>query len=180
MTEKLKIVGAYKRYLESFKTINTESQLFENYKKMYNYAFNTVEGELSLLLALDCVEMTLKHIREKQLHFKYSGCEWEKSRNDRFFKFKNAVESADKRGDTEAFKVSFYRMFKCIKEEEAPNMQLYMWSKYRDTTCGFDLLTRGRAIVRELLKASSEEEIDEILSVPEHSELEGVETTVFN
>ena len=177
MATKQKIVEAYKRYLDSLKS--DESQVFENYKKMYDYCFNKVEGELSLLLCLDCVEMTLKAIRDRQIHFKSNGLLWDKSRIDRFFKFKDAVESADKRGDNEAFKVCFYRMFKCIKEEQAPNMQLYMWSKYRDTSCGFELLTRGRATVRELLKASTDEEIDEILSGSKHQEAEGVETLVF-
>ncbi len=175
MTTKLQIVEAYKRYLDSLK--NDESQVFENYKKMYDYCFNKVEGELSLLLCLDCVEMTLKAIRERQIRFKSNGLLWDKSRIDRFFKFKDAVESADKRGDDEAFKVCIYRMFKCIKEEQAPNMQLYMWSKYRDVSCGFELLTRSRATVRELLKASTDEEIDEILSGSKRQE--AVETLVF-
>lgn len=164
MRTNLEIIKAYGRYLENLKSEN--SPLFENYEKMYDYLRNKVEDkELSFLLSVDCIEKTLKEADKRNIRFKSTDVDWNKNRINRFFNFKKALDKASNRyeHDKDAFSVCFARMFKFIEEEPLPNMQLYMWSKYRESEDGLRLLTHNKTIVRELLACSSEQDIDKII-----------------
>lgn len=168
------IMKAYKRYVESLETIN--SPLFTDYKRVFEYLYE-VDGDLTYYLFLDCICRTLKAIEKKQMHFKTSHMDWNKERVNEFFSLLNYTTKAYQRQDNEAFTVCFYKLFKCISEEELPNLQLYMFSKYNETEYGGKYLSSSSGIVKELLKCETEEEIDDCLKEYEEKKEEKVTPT---
>lgn len=154
--EKIKILEAYRRYCDK---LNTNSPIFEDFKRTFTYLFYNVEENLSEILFTDCVVKTLKAVTQRQLSFKVSNSAWSKERVDTFYKSLDSTVRAYKRQDNEAFAICFYKLFKCIIDEELPNLQLYMFSKYKETEFGEKYLCNSSGIVKELLKCESEEAI---------------------
>lgn len=155
------IIQCYGRYLESLKCDN--ANVFSNYEKMYNYIINKIPS-LARLLIPDCAEMTLKAVASKNISFNQRGLEWNQARIKKFFNCLNAIQAAETREDTDALKVLNCKILQLIMTEEAVNMQLYMFSKYKYTNCGKRLLTNGRVAIKAMLEAPTEEELELMLA----------------
>lgn len=161
MRTNIEIIKSYTNYLKGLKhASNTE--LFQNFDKMYNYLLNKVEGKLYVTLLLDCVNKTLNECDRRQLRFKTEGCNWNGASVERCFKLLNNMHKYEDRDDS-AFFVNFHNLIKLLNEEPSPNLRLYLWAQYRKTNNGRNFLQSELRRTRQLLQAATEEEIQCIL-----------------
>ena len=165
MRTKLEIVKAYGRYLDSLKKEN--SNVIDEFGKMYSYinkkVVDTDEG-LWQVLFFDCPSRALQAARDRKVRFKSVGYEWNQYSIDRCYKLiDNIIKSYDTQ-DIDTFRINVNRLFKLLSEDEEPNVTLYMWHTYGKTEAGRAVLSGERNRVNKLIRASTEEEVESILS----------------
>lgn len=164
MRTRLEIVKAYGRYLESLKKQN--SNVVAEFDKMYKYIINEVEKvdeKLWRTMCIDCPNKALQVAMQRKLRFKENGYDWNQYAVDKCFKLIDNINKADETNDLDTYKINLYKLFKLLREDEAPNVILYMWYTYKKTDSGKVLLKSENEKVRKLLNASTEEEIEDIL-----------------
>lgn len=161
MRTNIEIIKSYTNYLKGLKhASNTE--LFNNFDKMYNYLLNKVEGKLYVTLLLDCVNKTLNECDRRQVRYKTEGCNWNGASVERCFQLLNNMHKYEDRDDS-AFFVNFHNLMQLLNEEPSPNLRLYLWAQYRKTNNGRNFLQSELRRTRQLLQASTEEETQSIL-----------------
>lgn len=161
MRQNIEIIKSYTNYLKGLRhASNTE--LFQNFDKMYNYLVSKVEGKLYVTLLLDCVSKTLNECDRRQARFKTEGCNWNNASVERCFQLLNNMHKYEDRDDS-AFFVNFHNLIKLLNEEPSPNTRLYLWAQYRKSNNGRNFLQSELKRTRQLLQAKTEEETQCIL-----------------
>ena len=161
MRSNIEIIKSYTNYLKGLRNASN-TELFNNFDKMYTYLLNKVEGRLYVILLLDCVSKTLRECDRRQLRFKTEGCSWNRASIEKGFKLLENMRKYEDRDDS-AFFVNFHNFIKLLNEESSPNTRLYLWAQYRKTDNGRNFLQSELRRIRQLLQAKTEEETESIL-----------------
>lgn len=166
--EKLEIIKSYSRYLNSLKEEN--SNIIGNFDKMYKYLnskVSIIDKDLWQSLTFDCVYKTLTKAKERQVKYKSFDQDWNNYSIERCYQLIDNFQKAERTQDNEMFDINLYRLFKLLTNEELPNVVLFMWHTFSKTELGGELLKSEREKTNKLLKAQTEEEIDELLTSKE-------------
>ena len=173
MIQRLTITQQYAKYLENIKSCD-DAQVISNFNKLESFLanlFNTQAEDEELLthIKLDSINMTLKEIRKRSIKLKNAASYWDSKEIGRFFNLldkANAIYNNLKEhqeGSSEEYIAVEGVLINCINEQKDPSVKLYMYLKHEDSAEGRNLYKSSSNTAKQLIAASSEEEIDVIL-----------------
>lgn len=167
MKSKQELIQGLANYKTTLQKPN--APIVENFGKMYHYLVHLkkqeIPTELWLVLVLECIREALTTAKRANIRFKDFSRNWSKDTVDKTVKHVSNIKSQLSEGDSNAYKVNMYRLFTLLFEEEGdPSTILYCWSLYDKIEDGNAFIRSGKDKFKQLLAASSDEEIDNILN----------------
>lgn len=164
MKAKTTILQQYRKYLEAIKNCD-KAQVATNYAKFIDFIDKECKEEdydFWLLIYINCVYMTLKQIRARNVFLKEISEDWNPSYVDKCYKLIGKVCEKREEGEDD-YKVCLGNLFIFILEQSDPSMQLYMHMLHENSIDGKSFYKKDSFILKKLHKAESDEEIDRIL-----------------
>ena len=164
MKTKTTILQQYRKYLEAIKDCD-KTQLTTNYAKLMDFITKECKEEdydFWLILYINCVYMTLKQVRARNIFLKEISEDWNPSNVDRFHKLLDKVCALREEGGDD-YKICLGNLFKLILEQSDPSMQLYMHMRHENSIDGRNFYKKDSMLIKKLHQAVSDEEIDRIL-----------------
>ena len=169
MITKLTLVQQYSKYLDAISKDNGK-QIPTYFKKFTSFLRKNCEDkELQVLLELDSIGKTLVQVKKKDIRLKELAENWSRTSIEEFYrilKILNQLVRSDE-GNTDTYRVNFGKLVALLNKQKDPCVILYMYLCHSNSIDGERLYTNkdDREMVRRLMGASTEEEIDNLLQV---------------
>lgn len=164
MITKKTLVQQYGRYLDLIKREEDCSKLvvyFSNCKKLLYEKCE--DSALATTLELDSIYKLLVQVRERNIMLKNLAWKWNHDAVQECYRLLKLIKSVPYEVNEEQYMVNEAKLFRLINEQEDMAMQLYLYFLHWKEPDGKRLYESSRGVVEKLLKARSDEEIDEIL-----------------
>lgn len=160
------IAEQYSKYLKTIQQDRAEL-IPSSFRKFITFITEQADENLQTILYFDCVYNTIKLVKKTHLSLKSCAEDWNSNTISTFFNTINQLNSNILKGggvnDSDAYKTMTYRLFQLIKFEEDPSLQLYMYLKHSETKDGETTYSQFKTVVREILNAQSDDEIQAIV-----------------
>jgi hypothetical protein len=168
MIKALELIKSVAKFKATIRKPN--SQIVENFGKMYTYLVYTkkdeIPTELWLVLVMECVREACIAANRANIRFKDFSHNWNTRTIGKSLDLIKLIEINLKEGDSNAYKVNVHRFFTLLfKEEGDPSTILYCWTLYYNRVeDGKMFIQSEKDRFQQLLAAATEEEVDKILT----------------
>lgn len=167
MHTKLTIVEQYKKYLNAISKDNGSS-IPSLFKKFYDFLGKEhnegLDFDFYFHILRNSIKCAIKQIENKKVYLKKLSADWDDSSVKQCYKLINLLEQNAKNDDGDSYLVNFNRLSNLLfLETEDPCTMLFMCTCFSRTEEGNTFFNCRSYEVSQLIKASSEEEIEEIL-----------------
>ena len=175
--EKLKVISTYARYINN---LDTATDVVECYEKMKQYlnknCFHTV---LWRVLLFATINETIKLLKQKNFNFKASSDEWDSDGLSTFFQLLKLTKKYWVTQQEDSFIINQAKLLKLLLENlHSTYTELYCWGIFKQDLA-MKLFVEDSKKAKELLNASTEEEVEVILNEANNSSTAAQEETRF-
>lgn len=163
MITKKTLVQQYEKYLDAIKQ-DDGNNLVLNFSKFVDLLSRECnDSKLRSELELACINNALVQVRERNIMLKNLAWKWNHDAVQECYRLLKLIKSVPYEVNEEQYMVNEAKLFRLINEQEDMAMQLYLYFLHWKEPDGKRLYESSRGVVEKLLKARSDEEIDEIL-----------------
>lgn len=162
MKPKKTIVEQYKKYLQTIK--RPETDVVESFKKLMDFLEQHCNNaRLTMAIELDSIHYTLVQVRKRGLKLKDYG-EWNSIAVSRAYELLNNLRRDYNYGSGDSYKVNFHNLWE-LAEKQPSSVRLYIHLVHENSDDGKNLYVSEKELIEKLFNASSEEEVESVLSV---------------
>ncbi len=169
MNTKFTIVQQYKKYCNAVLSNDGRGipSLFKKFDDFLEKEFQDgMDFELWYLMKRRSINFTLHQIFEKQVFLNKLTLDWDTSAVQECYKLIGILKRCDESDDENSWRICFARLAKLFQDTEDPCTKLYLYNCYYQTIEGKKFFNDGKKKFNSILKAQSEEEIEELLKKP--------------